>query len=317
MDSWDGELDPHEDETPHEGESIYPPDSDHFVVFSSTPYYAYPPRIPHTTPKYRGAVKCDRIDTNYRIIPSVICSFCILFGLFHCFCGYRYFKASMFLTGFLFGSLVTYLICIEENFLTIEAKIGVAMGAGILCGLITMLVQYVGLFMTGFHMGFLLAVAGLIVADWFIQVHSKWVPIGSILSVGLLFALLCLKYQRAITYLASSIIGSAMVTAGVDHFVNHFGILYHALDRLKVVKSPLLCWYMWMILAVWPLFSLLGSVFQCQLTGRDCDHRERLFFSFLSFLKTLTEFVFFKFKEIFMLESCFHKALCFSCLKLI
>lgn len=188
--------------------------------------------------------------------------------------GYRYFKSTMFATGFLFGSLVTYLICLEENFLPLEGKIGVAVGSGILCGLITMLVQYVGLFMTGFHLGLLLAVAGLIVTEWFVHPQTKWVPIGAVLGTGLTCALLCLRFQRAITFLSTSILGSAMMSVGVDYFVGHFQVLFYSLDRLKAVRSPSMCWFMWLVLALWPLASVLGCVAQCHLTGRKCDHRE-------------------------------------------
>ena len=76
----------------------------------------------------------------------------------------------MFLYGFIFGSIVVYLICAEEEvlpgwdinqlnqtlsktFLTEWSNALIAMSAGLLFGLITMLVQYVGLFMLGFHTG--------------------------------------------------------------------------------------------------------------------------------------------------------------------
>ena len=62
----------------------------------------------------------------------------------------------MFLTGFVFGSLVVYLICLEEEVLPMWANTSIAISAGILFGLITLLVQYVGLFMLGFHGGLIL-----------------------------------------------------------------------------------------------------------------------------------------------------------------
>ena len=200
--------------------------------------------------------------------------------------GYRYFKISMFGTGFLFGSLVTYLVCLEENFLPMEGKLGVAMGAGILCGLITMLVQYVGLFMTGFHLGFLLAVAGLVVAEMFVSVNSKWVPIGSVLGIGLLNALLCLKFQRAFSILATVVVGAVMMFIALDYAIDQLGFFHFALDRLKAVRSPLLCWFTWVSVTTIPLLSFLGCVLQAQVTGKNCDHRdsESAYFHFIRFL---------------------------------
>jgi len=175
----------------------------------------------------------------------------------------------MFLSGFLFGALVTYIICLEENLLPFEGKIGVAAGAGILCGLITMLVQYVGVFLTGFHLGFLAAVAGLSVADLFVEISSKWTPIGSIFGAGLLCALVALRFQRVATVFATAAIGSAMVTAAVDHFVEASQLLTYAVDRLKAIQSEEpLCWYGWAIAALGPSAFLVAVIVQFCVTGK-------------------------------------------------
>ena len=100
------------------------------------------------------------------------------------------------MTGFLFGSLVTFLICQEEQLLPFEGKIGVSVAAGVLCGLITMLVQYVGVFMTGFHLGLLLGIASLTILEQFYHPTTKWLCVGVLFGGGLLFALLALKFQK-------------------------------------------------------------------------------------------------------------------------
>ena len=175
----------------------------------------------------------------------------------------------MFLSGFVFGALITYVICLEENLLPFEGKIGVAAGAGILCGLITMLVQYVGIFLTGFHLGFLAAVAGLSVAELFVQTSSKWTPIGSVFGAGLLCALIALRFQRVAIVFASAAIGSTLVTAAVDHFVQASQLLLYAVDRLKAVQSEdPLCWYGWAIVALGPSAFLIGIIMQFCVTGK-------------------------------------------------
>ena len=187
--------------------------------------------------------------------------------------GYRYFKATMFLSGFLFGAVVTYVICLEENLLPFEGKIGVAAGAGILCGLITMLVQYVGIFLTGFHLGFLAAVAGLSIAELFVQTSSKWTPIGSVFGAGLVCALIALRFQRVATVFATAVIGSTMVTAAVDHFIESSKLLMYAVDRLKAIQSEdPLCWYTWAVVALGPSAFLVGTVVQFCVTGKGREH---------------------------------------------
>ena len=49
---------------------------------------------------------------NYNIVTATICGLYVFFGIFCTLFGYRCFKAIMFLTGFIFGSIIVYLICI-------------------------------------------------------------------------------------------------------------------------------------------------------------------------------------------------------------
>jgi len=189
--------------------------------------------------------------------------------MYFCAVGYRYFKATMFLSGFLFGAFVTYVICLEENLLPFEGKIGVAAGAGILCGLITMLVQYVGVFLTGFHLGFVGAVAGLCIAEPLAHITSKWTPICSVLGAGLVCALIALRFQRVATVFATAAVGSSMLTAAVDYFVLASQLLVYAMDRLKAVQTEdVLCWYGWPVVALAPATFFVGVIIQLCVTGK-------------------------------------------------
>ena len=67
-----------------------------------------------------------------------------------------------------------------------------------LFGLITLLVQYVGLFMLGFHSGLLLGLVGLCVADQVAEAgtpESPWTAVGILIVSGLALALLNLCCQ--------------------------------------------------------------------------------------------------------------------------
>ena len=94
-----------------------------------------------------------KIIREYDPYTATVCALYFVFGVVCAFFGYRCFKALMFLYGFIFGSIVVYLICVEEKVLPEWSNAAIAMSAGLLFGLITMLVQYVGLFMLGFHTG--------------------------------------------------------------------------------------------------------------------------------------------------------------------
>ena len=53
--------------------------------------------------------------TIHILLP--VCALYFIFGVVCAFFGYRCFKAIMFLYGFIFGSIVVYLICAEEEVL--------------------------------------------------------------------------------------------------------------------------------------------------------------------------------------------------------
>lgn len=85
----------------------------------------------------------------------------------------------MFLSGLLFGSVIIFLLCYKERVLdtqlSIEASAGIGLGIGLLCGLVTMLVRSVGLFMTGILLGLLLAIGGLLLAHQLYTPSTLWV----------------------------------------------------------------------------------------------------------------------------------------------
>nr|CAD7569533.1 unnamed protein product [Timema californicum] len=175
---------------------------------------------------------------------------------------YKCFKAVMFLTGFIFGSIIVYLICLQEKLLPAYGNAGVALGAGILFGLITMLVQYVGLFMTGFHTGLFLGVISLAVAEHFYwQPSAVWMTVGVLLGGGL-------------TVIGTSVYGGAIMAGALDYFVEKFLMVMWVWDRVALHKSSPPCWFSWLILSVWPFMIFVGLITQWAITGRGIYHQE-------------------------------------------
>uniref|UniRef100_A0A8C4QHJ3 Transmembrane protein 198 n=2 Tax=Eptatretus burgeri TaxID=7764 RepID=A0A8C4QHJ3_EPTBU len=218
------------------------------------------------------------IERTYDALPSAVAAVCCLFGIVYCFFGYRCFKAVMFLTGLLFGSIVIFLLCYKEQILETrlsdKASAGIGLAVGLLCGLVTMLLRSVGLFMTGLLLGLQVAAAGLIVAEQFVHLPSAWVTVGALLGTGVLTALLALHWQRAITILATAVFGAAILTVAVDYFVEDLHLITYVYNRLCVVPTSQLCWYSWAVLAVWPVLVMLGLVTQWKLTADGYSHTE-------------------------------------------
>lgn len=218
------------------------------------------------------------IERKYEVIPAIICSMCCLFGIIYCFFGYRCFKAVMFLSGLMFGSVIIFLLCHKERVLdtqlSVEASAGIGLGIGVLCGLVTMLVRSVGLFMTGLLLGLLLALAALLVAGHFYSAGTVWVPLGALLGTGMLCAVLTLQWQRLFTVLSTAVFGAAIMTVCADYFVEMLALATYVYNCLRLLPAPPLCWYSWVILAIWPTLSMMGVLVQWKLTAEGYSHTE-------------------------------------------
>ncbi|XP_075896179.1 transmembrane protein 198 [Nelusetta ayraudi] len=224
-------------------------------------------------------LRCDQeIERRYEIVPSVVCSMCCLFGIIYCFFGYRCFKAVLFLTGLMFGSVVIFMLCYKERVmdtqLSVEASVGIGLGIGTLCGLVTMLVRSVGLFMVGLLLGLLVGVASLVAMEEFYHPKTVWVPLGILLGSGTLFAVLTLQWQRCFVTFSTATFGSAIITVTVDYFIELFALVHYIYERLKVAPKKPVCWFTWVILGVWPVLALLGVLIQWKVTAEGFSHTE-------------------------------------------
>lgn len=203
--------------------------------------------------------------------------------LFSLRAGYRCFKAVMFLSGLMFGSVIIFLLCHKEHVLdtqlSVEASAGIGLGIGLLCGLVTMLVRSVGLFMTGLLLGLLLALAALLVTHQFYTPTTVWVPLGALLGTGMLFAVLTLQWQKLFTMLSTAVFGAAIMTVCADYFVEMLVLATHVYECLRLTPGPPLCWYSWVILGIWPALSIIGVLVQWKLTDDSFSHTEgKLYF---------------------------------------
>ncbi|XP_071603692.1 transmembrane protein 198 isoform X4 [Heliangelus exortis] len=234
--------------------------------------------LPHEPGQEWGHSCQQEIERRYQVVPSVVCAMCCLFGIIYCFFGYRCFKAVMFLTGLMFGSIIIFMLCYKERVLdtqlSVEASVGIGLGIGVLCGLVTMLVRSVGLFMVGLLLGLLLAVATLVVMEQFYHPSTVWIPIALLLGVGMLFAVLTLQWQRFFTTLSTAVFGSAIMTVTVDYFIELFLLVQYIYERIKVAPARPVCWYSWVILGIWPLLTALGVLVQWKVTAEGYSHTE-------------------------------------------
>ncbi|TRY98352.1 hypothetical protein DNTS_007749 [Danionella cerebrum] len=192
---------------------------------------------------------------RYEVVPSVVCSMC----------------SVLFLTGLMFGSIIIFLLCYKERVLdtqlSVEASVGIGLGIGTLCGLVTMLVRSVGLFMVGLLLGLLVGIGTLIGMEEFSSnpPRSVWVPLGVLLGLGMLFAVLTLQWQRCFTTLSTAVFGAAVIVVATDYFVELFALVRYIYERVKTGPREPVCWVTWMVLGAWPALALLGVLVQWRI----------------------------------------------------
>ncbi|KAL1513491.1 hypothetical protein ABEB36_002895 [Hypothenemus hampei] len=219
------------------------------------------------------------VTVHYNPIIATIFGVYIVIGLLFTIVGYRFFKTSMFLTGFIFACSLVYLICLQGDLLPSYGNAAVAALAGLLFGLITMLVQYVGLFISGLHSGLLLGLAGLLVADHMVEETSPkgsvWLSIAVLLGCSLVYAIFNLYFRKGLTIVGWSLYGGACLSVTIDYFLENLSMLSWIWPRasLKPVQPPP-CWFSWIVLGSWPFFTIVGILVQSCITGRGQHHED-------------------------------------------
>ncbi|CAF0966593.1 unnamed protein product [Adineta steineri] len=199
-------------------------------------------------------------------------------GLFYAIFGYRLWRLTMFITSFSLGTLLLYIILSTQPTMTEPQLIGVSCSIALLFGLINILLQYVGLFINGFTFGLILSIITFIIWDIKHRANgittSFWLIIGLILMLGLLCAILTLRFQKFMLIITSSCLGGVCHVLVLDYFLQLSILLRFIHKRLLFELTSTLCIRHWIIVFILPIVMLFGIVIQYSCTGKDYDHRD-------------------------------------------
>nr|XP_057907836.1 transmembrane protein 198-like [Doryrhamphus excisus] len=212
------------------------------------------------------------INSSHDVIPSIVCSICLSFGLIYCFFGYRCFRIVTFFSGFMFGSASILLFYQSE--LVPETKAGIGLGVGVLSGLVTLLVSTLGILLCGLQLGCLLSSATLVVVGQFYSLAPTWVPLSAIMAASIATAVLTLLWQKLFVIMYTSVFGAMTVMLCVDYLVGAFTLPDQVYD-IFCQETPLsLCWFNWAISGIGPALSLTGVFAQWKITAKGASHSE-------------------------------------------
>lgn len=241
-----------------------------------------------TLPSPGPDTKDCKLHNSYDAQSCILAAVCVLIGTVLCFLGYRVFKFVLFLSGFLLGFFITYMLCsgyladkLSGKALEHEDQIflGVSLGVGIFAGLLTLCLFYLGLFVLGATMGW---VVGMFFLP-FLYKHSEylaehnWLPYLILLAFAIAGGILILCIQKVVIVISTSFLGAFLFVTGFDYYLENCTALYYSVSILHghFDKSVLPhCWYTWVVLSLIPVMFIAGMVVQLCKTGKGSDHRQ-------------------------------------------
>ena len=199
-------------------------------------------------------------------------------------------KLILFLIGYLVGFSLTYFIILAfthdrpESWLPYVA-LGCSLAVGILTGLLTICIYYIGLFLAGGSLGFLLIwfILGAIDVDFF---HTHiYVPIIIAIVGGIIAGIITLFIQKWFFMFGITTLGSFMIIWGLDYYLELGSMIYYLFLFAEHRGHFKPCWYSWSIIPLFIILLVSGFLIQALITGRKYDHKKEFNGELIGFLQ--------------------------------
>lgn len=170
---------------------------------------------------------------------------------------------------------------VTHNYLSNEEHVfyislGVAIAFGTICGVLIIVLYYIGIFLAGAALGGIAAwiVLSIINVDY-LQEH-RYIPILILVVVAVIFGIIALYIQKWLVLFATPVIGSLLITAGIDYFLELGRMMQYAFNVMRQVPDTPDCWYSWSMLGLFAVIIVAGVIVQVFVTGRKYDHKEHM-----------------------------------------
>lgn len=179
----------------------------------------------------------------------------LVFGIFQCFYGYRFFKAIMALFGFLIGAALGFLIggLIGKN--EIPAFVGALIGGGIMAELVV-LFYYVSVFLMGASVGGI----SMVLLNLLFQMPPN---ITVIIIAAILGGIIALYFQKLVIILGTSFNGAYLIISSLFLLFMHpekFSFLFYLNDQAISFYNLETTVFLYSILIL--LLGIIGVFFQ-------------------------------------------------------
>ncbi len=190
-------------------------------------------------------------------------------------------KIILFLIGFLAAGSITYFIILAFTHQlsaswVLYVSIIVPIVVGIIAGILVICLYYIGIFLAGGSVGFLIVWFMLAAIDVdFFRTHL-YVPILIAVAVGLIVGIITLFVQKWFFILGTTVLGSFMIIWGLDYYLELGSIVYYLVLFAEHRAQIKPCWYSWTMVGLFGVLIIVAFLVQAFLTGRKYDHKKAL-----------------------------------------
>jgi hypothetical protein len=207
-------------------------------------------------------------------------------GAVYCFFGWKLFRATLFVTGFIFFGLVSLALTatiIHHNAHDLDAKwvkytlIGVPVFLGLLCGTLLAIFHKVGFFALGALLG--VSVSFILNHAVLQSAFPKHAHTALLVSMGVLalaLGFLAAWMERPLVIVSTAFLGSYAFVRGIGHFAGGWPAVINFQDITHHVSSLTghHVWKFWAYIAGVLVLAVIGGFFQFRKAEDDDDERD-------------------------------------------
>jgi len=226
------------------------------------------------------------INMVYMIINIVL----IALGILFCFVGYRLFRFTFFIVGFLFGFGATYMLLdpIIRRWM-IEAgaphptivlvTLIIAGGLGLIIAILMTAIKKIGIFALGALLGLAIATVALAtpLGELIANQGIVWLYFVSLVGSSILFGLLALLLQKIIMVIGTAFGGSFMIASALDSLAVHssFSKVIPLALSFNFNTMVNVDWKVYVMIAGVIVVGITGTVVQFRFTARNYNHNKK------------------------------------------
>ena len=249
-------------------------------VFASATASASPPRLgddsPTPTPTSSPPVEIDG-----KVLPSwfavAVAGVCIGIGLFQVFFGYRFFRVTLFVLGFITVGVTIFLLSWDHISDPNAMWYGLAMGAlaGLLVGGVGAAIPRIGVFLVGGALGVVVALILNTTVLYRLYPSNPNLTLGVAGGVlGAIFGGLSILMMRVVVVASTSVVGSYATIRGIGYFAGNYPANEWALKD-DIANGQTLPPEIYAYFAGMLALALVGMVVQFLYTAKKSNSDEK------------------------------------------